>query len=485
MLERIFPGLAAKRERNRAEAVYMAKCRSMMEALPEWVDEGDDEDWVQFGKSGKVYTPAELATMREQAVKMYYVYPGARGVIEAMVLFILGRNADVAFEDDKAAEYWDAWAEANQWYETRWEEMVRRLFRDGELFLRLFNPKRAGGLEDQTGPRVGFARFIDPDEIADRSNRFPYGIETEPNDVETILKYHRAYTAQDGGMASEVIAANDVVSAKILVDMNQLRGISILIGIAKYIKHYDDWLGDRIRLNKMRQMYNMLIKPMPGVTPAAAKNMFADETSTPAGGTPSKKKPKPGSAIISQGFDYEFISMNLNAADTAADGRAIERMITKATLLVEGIVTGDYSNQNFASSLVAESPMVKMVERWQDIISGITKAVVKKVIQQGKRFGGLAAGADDVCECNFASMVHRELDKDTTAYMVHREQGWASDRTITSKLGYDYEAEQEQIKKEEEEAIARDEQRQNRTSSAAPGRPGQVVNPKDEPEEES
>ncbi len=46
---------------------------------------------------------------------------------------------------------------------------------------------------------------------------------------------------------------------------------------------------------------------------------------------------------------------------------------------------------------------------------------------------------------------------------MHRQQGWASDRTISAKLGYDYDAETEEIDKtdsaegEKEKAVDKNE----------------------------
>lgn len=441
MLERLFPRLAAARQRRLAEFHRLSTLNAMLEGMPSWVSEPEEDQWTTVTPDKDYYSEDELRTLREQAAKLYYVSPAARGLVDVMVLFIMGRHASMAAEDEKAQRYWDEWAKANRW-DDRARELIRRTFRSGEFFLRFFEP---AGRAD----RYGTVRFVDPSEVTDHRNRHSYGIETDPEDVEKVLRYHRTFTHENGTQEHEVIDADDMVHEKVLVDSNVKRGVSWLIGMAKYVRAYEQWLDDRRYLNRIRTIFNLVMKPEGPMTPAALKAKFQDESRTPSGRTPSKRLPKRGSVLLAQGVDYEFKSLDLNASDTKDDGRAIERMISKATQLVEGVVTGDYSNQNYASSLVAESPMVKMVESWQDFFDGVFGRVFAKVIERAKNRGQLNEKVETQCSCNFATLVHRDLDKDTNAYQVHRQNEWASDKTISTKLGYDYDVEQEQIAKED------------------------------------
>jgi len=94
--------------------------------------------------------------------------------------------------------------------------------------------------------------------------------------------------------------------------------------------------------------------------------------------------------------------------------------------------------------------MVKAIENWQDLVGDYVIEIFKKVIKYGKKVGAVSSEASENCSVNFATMVHRDLQKDTTAYQVHKQNGWASDKTISAKLGYDYEEEQAQIDAENE-----------------------------------
>jgi len=452
MLESVFPAWTAKREQAKYLASVYKKAAGLIESTPEFAQDEDEGDWTLLAGNKDSYSEADLDTLREQARKLYYKDPGARGLIGSMVGFILGRNASVAATDEDAQAYWDAWCNDKQnKFDRRSKELVRRLLRDGEFFLRLFKANgqinyeygEEGKKQSKTADYLA-VRFIDPEEIKDKSNTHSYGIETDPDDVETVLKYHRCFF-KNNIEDTEEIDAEEIVHGKILCDSNEKRGKSFFIGIAKYLKNYQLWLDDRIRLNRIRNFFHLVIKPEGAFSAEALKAKFKDESTTAAGRTPNKKMPKPGSAIVAKGVDYEFKNLNINATDTKDDGRNIERMICKGTQLVEGVVTGDYSNQNYASALVAESPMVKAIEDWQDVIGDYIKEIFKKIVRFGKTAGAIPEAASEECSVNFDSMVHRDLEKDTTAYQIHRQNGWASDKTISAKLGYDYEDEQAQI----------------------------------------
>jgi len=475
MLEFIMPGLAAKRAKQLAELYKTRAIVKLLESVPEWAQDDDENEWYNLGEKYETYTEEDLQTLRENVKKLYYTNPSARGIIEDMVLFVVGRHATMVPEDEKALEYWagkksqggkptgdEGWVDKNKW-DKRAKEAVRRIFRDGEVFIRFF--------EAQDGGEI---RFIEPDEITDYQNKHSYGIEVDPNDVEKVISYRRTFFR---GQVEyhETIPAEEIVHWKILCDSNEKRGVPFLIGVAKYIKQYERWLGDRVRLNRLRNLFNLIIKPE-GVTPATFKSSnFSDETTTPSGKTPNTKIPKPGSAVIAQGVDYDFKSLDLNATDTAADGRAIERMICKGTGLVEGVVTGDYSNQSFASSLVAESPMVKTIESWQDEVEGMFQEVLKKIFELAISAGKLPEGTSLKAVANFATMVHRDVKADTEAYQIHKENRWASNKTLSTKLGYDYEDEQAQIKKEDEE----EDERIKKMDGY--GMPGENPNPNENP----
>ena len=456
------------------EAAQYKAAAKMMEDIPSFAQDNDEGKWDLIGEDGAGgYSETDQAEMRKQGRKMYFQSPDARNVIETMVNYIVGKNAnfDAQDEDPAVQEYWDNWAEDNNW-DLRTKEFIRRALRDGEVFLRKFKVDKQKKV-----------RFINPDEIVNphtgggqyTNENHTYGIECDPDDIETPINYYRRYRVGEVDHWEQIPAA-EVIHVKILVDSDVKRGISFLVGIAKYIKEYELWLKDRIQLNKIRHLFNVIGEPTGMSSPTDIKSQFNDTAGkTPTGGTPNKKIFKPGSVLYSKGVKWRYEALNINATDTKDDGRAIELMIAKGTQFPEYIVRGDASNANYASTHVSESPFVKAMESWQDFFEKPFKKLFREVIGIGIDAGELPTTSkrtditvgengektettEDIptrttCVINFATLIHRDVFEETKAYALQRNMNppAVSTRTIAARLGYDFEEEQEQIRLEDKE----------------------------------
>ena len=428
---------------------HMNKMADMLHSLPTFARDEDENQWKSLTTGKRIYDEQDITDMQEEALKLYYTDPSARGIIDTMVNFVLGKEAHITPNDEseKVVNWWNLFCEENE-FDMRMKELVRRCFRDGEAFLRFFKNKKLHG--------VPLVRFVEPDKISDRAGNHTFGIETDPDDVETVIRYH----LKEG--RKRYIRADDMIHIKINVDSNVKRGVSYLVGIAKYIVKYGGWLDDRIMLNKIRTMFNMIIK-VTGITPAAFNQKFTDVTGkTTTGGTPKKQIPKSGSVLIATpGLEYEFKNLNIHAEDTKEDGRLIELQVGKGTNLTEYVVRADSSNSNYSSTMISESPMVRMFESWQDIFEKPFKKIYKKVMERGIKLGEVPKKANTGCSVNFAALIHRDLKDETEAYISQITSGIVSKKTIAEKFGYDYDSEQEQIEKELEEESNREFSRES------------------------
>ena len=463
----MFENLKIRRAEARVELMQLRKAQEIMEGLPTFAQDKDEDQWAAI--SGKaVYSGADITTMQEQAEKLYYTNPIAGGLIDTMVNFIVGKDASVTpvDEDPKVADYWWEFYRENK-LDERIKEMVSRALRAGEFFLRFFEP--ASG-------RVQLLRFIEPSEIKDQSGMWQYGIESDGDDIETPINYFRTWTVSDGidkGTArTEMIAAEEMLHFKILVDSNVQRGVSFLTRVAPWIKKYEIWLNDRWYLNKIRSVH-ALIKKIQG-SPAAFSAATGQAATARSGQVALKKKiPPSGSVIIAnQGTEYEYANLNINATDTKEDGRAFLLMIVCGSGMAEYMVTGDASNANYSSTMVAESPAVKSFEAWQDRFAKPIETIYRKAIQYGidnkqipaqtkrtiKRWD--AETKQDVieeitgltsleCKIDFATLISRNVKEETEALQMQRINNWVSDRTASAKLGYDWEEEQSELARQE------------------------------------
>ncbi len=485
MLAKIFPGYALRRESAKLRIKLVAHQMKALESLPSFARDNDEDQWLNiYGDSKQIYTEAEICDMQLQALKISYS-PQGRNVLETMESFVIGKNAKitaVGLKEDKKLEevqkYWDGFAKQEK-FDKRSKELLRRTIRDGESFLRFFEPSIAAEMNEQEFTKI---RFVEPKEINDRQGRFTYGIETDPDDIEDVINYHRLFpkrkTTNDLQQTEEqeVIPADKMIHTKILVDSNVKRGISFLIGVAKYIRKYESWLDDRINLNKIRSIFNLIGKVEGGGDITNLTNEFSDVTGkTPTGGTAKKKMPKPGSVLFQRGVEWEYKNLNIRAQDTKDDGRNIQLMAASGIQFPEYIFRADASNSNMASTMIAESPFVRMIEKYQDIFQDVFKEIFWKVINFGVQSNQIKLTEEEMeqldCQVDFATLIHRDVKAETEAYTIHDNQGYASRQTISGKLGYDFEEEQVLIKSDTEELDKRELERERRANQNNPNQP--------------
>lgn len=485
MLERIFPGWAAKRSKALLETRLFEAQTKAVESLPMFARDADENEWAALtGDCKQVATEDTIRRMQAQAQITQYT-PQGRNALDTMESFVIGKEAKITASGDEKMElkaeavndYWKGFAKFNK-FDHRSKELLRRTIRDGEQFTRWFGPVND---DEITEVKYQSLRFVDPNEIKDNGGNFSYGIETDPDDVETVVNYHRAYkkknatndlsTTED----TEVIPADEITHTKILVDSNVKRGISFFIGVAEYWTKYQDWLDGRILLNKIRGIFNIVGTQTGSGNLSTVADKFTDVVGkTAAGGTPKKKMVKSGTMLMQKGMDFEYKNLNINASDTKEDGRSIQLMGALAIQFPEYIATADAKNGNFASTMIAESPFVRMIEKYQDIFAGVYKEIFWKAVKFGIESNAIQGVTEDdlkelECSVEFDTLIHRDLKADTESYMIHAEGlRVASLKTISAKLGYNHEKEQEQIKIEDADFEKREIDRENRMNNNVP-----------------
>ena len=121
----------------------------------------------------------------------------------------------------------DEFVRLNHWHQ-RQQEIVRRKDRDGECFLRLF------AAADGT-TRV---RFVEPAQVAAPSDRLAdpsarFGIQTDPDDVETVLGYW---------IDGRLVDASEIQHRKANVDANVKRGLPLFFPVRKNLRRAEKLL---------------------------------------------------------------------------------------------------------------------------------------------------------------------------------------------------------------------------------------------------
>lgn len=477
----------ALRRNNRLQ--IEASSKMLEEVVRRVQPEDDDFTSLVMGGDGRSLDDADQQTLRQRAIRAYLRSPHLRGYLRSLLRFVMGEGPTITLETDDErlaerveAEVWGPFRRANNWDELE-DEIPLRTWRDGEAFVRGFEHVRDGPPENwEPSDRVrrhlsrkvdGFAlsdlepegleagtlllRLVPPDQIRDPFDEVPHGIVTSGEDVETVLGY---LWAPDDQKIREVVPASEMMHMKIGVDSDVLRGRSLLEVLLKRNKQYEDWLEYRIMLNLARTAV-VLIKKIEGATPGQVRSVRdgqATERRNPSNDRKLKTL-KPMTTIhATRGIDYEFKSPNLDATDAQKDGRSILLSEAAATGMPEYIFTGDASNSNFASTMVAESPAVREFQSWQDYFApkyaGLFRWALATKLEHSGVDGLSREALDDLkIKVTFPPMLARdELEQARKLQILHQNniisrEGWAEEE------GVDWEIESERIEAERDEAF--------------------------------
>jgi capsid protein len=321
-------------------------------------------------------------------------------MIGTMVNYIMGRGLSITPKSEDPMIWWiwrEFWTATRNRMTLKQFEIIRRSIRDGEVFIQFFD-------KDEEGKATGKTtiRFIDPLRVRDDPKKVAAGelmqtirngVNTDPDDIEKVI----SYTVQDAVDENKFkeVPAEQILHIKINADSDQKRGESFVQVVMRLAKHYEQWLENRIVLNKMRSAI-VMIKKIEG-TPAevaSLANTISNASNTPSGYT--KKQQIRGGTVITEGpgVTYRMEAPNINASDVKEDGRNIKCAMAAGTNLPE-YVFGDASNANYASTLIAESPFVKAIEWWQIFFEQSFAEIYRRVIQNAVDAGVIEAPSDE------------------------------------------------------------------------------------------
>jgi capsid protein len=375
-----------------------------------------------------------------------------RAIVRNLSKFVLGKGPLVKpkSENKLVSEYWSKFLKDNRW-SLREKELVRRAFRDGEVFLRRFVDKKTGETK---------VRFIRANMIRNPSNsrdynvgeNVSYGIGTNPDDIEEVLTYY--YCKIDGTLIDK-IPAGDIIHIKILTDSDMKRGLSIYYHAMPMIKKYADWLEDRIVLNKVRSAI-ALIRKVEGTRSAveSIRNAYRSEYQDK---DKNKQKVMQRGTVLtaSKGIEYEMLSPNIHAQDVKDDGRAMLLAVAAGVGFPEMMLTADYSNANYSSSMVAQNPFVREIEDWQDFFGYYYKLLFQLVIQAHKEYGDkrIPDGESEECTIEWPPLILADTLKNNQARAIQFKHKILSRKTWQLKEGLDPEQEERNLVDEDSKDI--------------------------------
>jgi hypothetical protein len=397
-------------------------------------------------------TEQELRLQRDHARILFAREPIAQAIVRHMKSFVVNRgwsynvtpkaeHAESVNENEiaKAQQLLTDWMEREQW-KLRERELFECWFVDGEFFLRTMV---SGG--ELTCRRYEPEHITDP-AGATRQNGWFMGVHCEPMDAEVVKEYHYKLPYAENG---ELIPAKDMIHGKANTTRNVTRGISFLFSM------FDDIDGagklmDCIRQGAMgRAEIAYILTHKNGTTDAV--NTFADQwqdysrTHPTTGKTQRTATAKPGRIV---NFSDVTNATTMPSGDSEGNIMALQAQLRQIynTFGMPEFMSGDASNNNYASSQMAGSPMVRGVEGMQEELTPHFKGLAMQVLTHEAAKGNLSPktlAMLEVLPVPPSPVMEDELQK-AQCHQIYVEMGAKSVQGVTQEIGEDVEKVQQE-----------------------------------------
>lgn len=482
-------------ERRAADAAAYRRDRALSEMqegafteAAKFVSPDEDGFVPALDDQGRALDPEAQQSLQERALKASYRDLHAHGYLGTLRRFVMGEGPQVAFggaDDDEQLigridTFADEFRRVNNWDQLE-DEIPTRTWRDGEAFIRYFvheggrlsngNVDRATnrtlaklGIRGtdlarslpEVTPGMTVIRLVPPDQISDPTGNIKHGIVTDREDAQTVLGY---CWATDGNLR-DIIRVDEMDHLKINVDSDVLRGRSMLEVLLKRLKEHEQWMDYRLALSMVRSAI-ALQKKVKGATPSQVSAIRDDQEKSrrdsPANNRTSKML-RPGTITTSSGIDYEFLTPNIQAQDAQHDGRSQLLSMAAATGMAEYMFTGDASNANFASTMVAESPTVREFEDWQDTFTAVFTGIHRRMLinaANANAIEGLTeqAAREMEIDIEWPPMQSSDELEHAKAVQLYRMMDILSKEGAAKDVGIDWEVEADRLEQERQEEV--------------------------------
>lgn len=418
------------RDRWHAAQLRAKSQRLMQERMLSLLEESGPEPvaddtgrWLPIGPSKTAMAAPQRTDLRSQARQLVHTNPYARNLLRLLEVYVAGPGLTVnaiALEPDlvetavlrRATQLWNSFLRANQKHFS-FRETARRTWRDGECFIRLYE-------QPQWPPTV---RYIDPENMGSPDDLTGAdGIITDAADVEVVEAY-QCLDPHTGTLAEE-IPAGEIVHIKVGVDSNEKRGVTIFAPVLESLASYDKWLETELQARKLQASVVLWRKVQGGPSQVSAMaDTAAFGTGNDVNGAFRRERYRPGTILTtSPQTELQFLHPQTNFGDAVPLGRLMLLGIAAGAGVPEFMLSADASNANYASTMVAEGPAVKLFESEQQFFANALDGLWQWVMQQAVQAGLLPADALELIapSWTFPTLVNRNRakDRDTDANLV-------------------------------------------------------------------
>lgn len=359
--------------------------------------QSEDRNWVEWQSDVK----DALQAWRENFL--------VRQIVRLTCNFVVGDGIGISSEIrtvEKFIRRW--WSHPMNRMDLRLPAMCDELTRAGELFPVLF-PNKFDGMT--------YIRFI-PAAWVDK-------IDTDPEDLERELKYHRLGTLENvqgtWWAGRETAEPGKPVTLHYAVNrpIGCVRGEGDLLPVLPWAKRYTAWVKDRVRLNRARVEAGLWIVTI-------EDEGKVEEKQKQYGGSP----PEFGSVIVKgEGEDWQGLSLNIDSADVKEDGKVLRLSVaTGAGIPLHFMGEGESATK--ATAAFMGGPTFRHYRQRQQYFCFI----LCDMIEQAYRMAGKRAFSDLRLKVTVPDIEERDnkvmaqsakLIVDALATM--RDRGWVTD----------------------------------------------------------
>ena len=256
---------------------------------------------------------------------------------------------------------------------------------DGETLIRSF---------PQTRDHTTLVRFVEPEQVRQppgTGNDFLFGIHTDAHDIVTAIEYAIAYEGDN----FEFIPAEEVSFLKLNVPSNVKRGLSDMFSTAEAFDGVNKLLRNMRESGAIQAAIAWIeqFEAANGATVTSAIEARRDQSRTYTEGPITGQvtnwtKFEPGSVVkVGKGREYLNAPLANNTTQHIAIVQACLRALGARWNMPEFMISGDASNNNYASVLVAGSPFVNCIECEQESYRLYFLRVVWTALRNAARAG--------------------------------------------------------------------------------------------------
>lgn len=282
-----------------------------------------------------------------------------------------------------------------------------------------------------------------------------FGVLTRRDACHRPLAYF--VTQDDAARDYDVVSASDMVHIKRNVPIKAKRGVSdILMSMAVDMRAESKNATNVITGSALQAAIAWIEEQAPGTTQAQAQATGPNDLTRrqptgvgTGGGTRDVKQSKygPGSIVRpSPGRTYKPGPMGAERnGNFELAAQYVLRRCGIRWSMPEYMITGDASNGNYSSLLVAESPFVKARESDQQFYGSALRELCWKAVGQAWRNGRLDTLGMSIGELKrviditpaFPEVATRDKKALAERLEIEKRNGWVSDDTAMSELGRD------------------------------------------------